>query len=109
MALRATDGVSYCDFAHADLKTIIPQFPPGFGSPNWGGRSGFWDPTKPVGGPGWSGGSKSGLIDSGPYPGTSSLHLQGTAPIWYRCYYMGPARENDWIVAMWIYPINISG
>ncbi len=107
--LRDTDSFAYTDFSHADLKTIIPQFPPGFGAPNWGPRSGYWDPTKPVGGPGWSGGSKSGLIDSGPYPGTYSLHMQGAAPIWYRCYYMGPTRGDDWIVARWIYPINIVG
>lgn len=109
MALRFTESFAYTDFNHVASKYMTPYAPPGFGTPPFHGGSNFWDPTKPVGGPGWSSGSRSGSIDVGPYPGTSSLHMGATAPIWYRCAYMGPARENDWIVACWIYPINISG
>jgi hypothetical protein len=107
--LRFTDGCAYCDFPRASLKYVWAHHPPGHGSPPWQGGANFWDPTLPNGGPGWSSGTVSGSVDVGPYPGTSSIHLQGANPTWYRSAFMSTGEQFDFIVGCWIYPINIGG
>ena len=111
MALLFIDGVGYTDFGRSDYKYLWAHYPFEFGTPYYGARSNFWDPS--IGsGPGWSSGTRSGLIDSGPYPGTYSLHMQSADPIWYESAYMGvggSTTSTDFIVGMWLYPINIVG
>jgi hypothetical protein len=98
------DGHGYCDFTRADYKYQINDntFVPTPRSAFWPYPSAHFGPAGPVSG------SRAGSIDVGPYPGTFSLHMQATNPWWWRNWY-SPSPISDPIVAMWLYPMNISG
>ncbi len=104
MALLSANSWNYCDFARSDKKTIqIAQNSGGHYVPSLGGA--YWSLT--TGGP--TTGTKTGSIGPGPYPGTSSLHLQQSNPVWYACNYFGQSLNSNFIVGRWIYPMHITG
>lgn len=100
---------AYCNFGQGvdDLKYLWYDANT---SPVYHAGSNFWDQTQPIfTGPAWTAGTRTGLIDVGPYPGTFSLHLKQASPIWAGSFYLGPTRQASWIVGLWVYPINFSG
>lgn len=102
-----SDSLAYCTFAKSALKRFWYDIR---NTPVFTAGASWWDETRPfLSGPAWTGtGTLTGLIDVGPYPGTSSLHFKQATPLYAQSIYAGPNFKSSWIPGLWVYCKNFT-